>query len=179
MHLLANRSHPIMTRSELINRLAMRFPMLTRQDAAASVATIIDAISNCLASRGRAEIRGFGSFSINVRPPRLGHNPKTGESVPVPEKAVPHFKPGVEMRERVNGAAKASMAMPGLIEQVLVMVEQSGNPEGFDAEDWLARWMQEPLSALGGKRPADYMVTDEGQRQISQLLSTLQSGSYV
>ncbi|HEY3326145.1 MAG TPA: MbcA/ParS/Xre antitoxin family protein [Novimethylophilus sp.] len=59
------------------------------------------------------------------------------------------------------------------------MVEQSGNPEGFDAEDWLARWMQEPLSALGGKRPADYMVTDEGQRQISQLLSTLQSGSYV
>lgn len=91
-----------MTRSELITKLASRFPQLTQVDADLSVKTILDAISIRLAQGGRVEIRGFGSFSVHSRPPRLGRNPKTGERVPVPEKFVPHFKPGIELRERVN-----------------------------------------------------------------------------
>lgn len=91
-----------MTRSELIAKLAQRFPSLTHQDAEESVATILDAIGDNLAKGGRAEIRGFGSFRLNVRPPRIGRNPKTGERVSVPEKAALHFKPGVEMKDRVN-----------------------------------------------------------------------------
>lgn len=91
-----------MTRSELISRLASRFPQLTQQDANDSVIAILEAISEKLAAGGRVEIRGFGSFSVHGRPPRVGRNPKTGEKVLVPAKYVPHFKPGVEMRERVN-----------------------------------------------------------------------------
>lgn len=91
-----------MTRSELISRLASRFPQLTQQDANDSVIAILEAISEKLAAGGRVEIRGFGSFSVHGRPPRVGRNPKTGEKVMVPAKYVPHFKPGVEMRERVN-----------------------------------------------------------------------------
>lgn len=89
-------------RSELIAKLASRFPQLTQADADLSVKTILDAISIRLAQGGRAEIRGFGSFSVHSRPPRLGRNPKTGERAPVPEKIVPHFKAGVELRARVN-----------------------------------------------------------------------------
>jgi integration host factor subunit beta len=93
-----------MTKSELIARLASRFPQLTAADTADSVNAILSAITARLASKGgRVEVRGFGSFSIHVRPPRRGRNPKTGAKVDVPAKAVPHFKPGVEMRERVNG----------------------------------------------------------------------------
>lgn len=91
-----------MTRSELISKLASRFPQLSQVDADLSVKAILDAISIRLAQGGRVEIRGFGSFSVHSRPPRLGRNPKTGERVPVPEKFVPHFKPGIELRERVN-----------------------------------------------------------------------------
>lgn len=92
-----------MTRSELITRLAEQFPQLLRLDVELAVKTILDALSDTLADGDRAEIRGFGSFGINTRPPRLARNPKTGERVPVPEKRVPHFKPGVELRQRVNG----------------------------------------------------------------------------
>lgn len=67
-----------------------------------SVKAILDMIANHLIGNGRVEIRGFGSFSLHTRPPRLGRNPKTGLRVSVPEKRVPHFKPGVELRERVN-----------------------------------------------------------------------------
>lgn len=93
-----------MTRSELIDRLAARFSQLTRVDTELSVKTILDAISGHLAQGDRVEVRGFGSFSVHSRPPRLGRNPKTGERVPVPEKRVPHFKPGSELRDRVNGS---------------------------------------------------------------------------
>ena len=91
-----------MTRSELIAALAARFPSLTQADIEVSVKTILDRISSQLAAGDRVEVRGFGSFSVHVRPPRLGRNPKTGEKVPVPEKRVPHFKAGVELRARVN-----------------------------------------------------------------------------
>ena len=91
-----------MTKSELITRLAARFPQLVTKDAELSVKTIIDAMAKNLSQGQRIEIRGFGSFDLNYRPPRIGRNPKSGEKVKVPEKYVPHFKAGKEMRERVD-----------------------------------------------------------------------------
>jgi integration host factor subunit beta len=91
-----------MTKSELINRLAARYPQLVAKDADFAVKTILDAMSVSLARGDRIEIRGFGSFALNYRPPRLGRNPKSGEKVRVPEKYVPHFKAGKELRERVD-----------------------------------------------------------------------------
>jgi integration host factor subunit beta len=91
-----------MTKSELITRLAARFPQLVTKDAELSVKMIIDAMAESLANGQRIEIRGFGSFDLNYRPPRIGRNPKSGEKVKVPEKYVPHFKAGKEMRERVD-----------------------------------------------------------------------------
>ena len=91
-----------MTKSELINRLAERFPQLGAKDADFAVKVLLDALADALAHGQRVEIRGFGSFSLNYRPPRAGRNPKTGEQVRVPEKYVPHFKAGKELRERVD-----------------------------------------------------------------------------
>ncbi|MEE9331341.1 MAG: integration host factor subunit beta [Methylophilaceae bacterium] len=91
-----------MTKSELINLLAERFPQLVVKDAELSVKAILDAMTDNLATGQRIEIRGFGSFSLNYRPPRLGRNPKTGSKVQVPAKHVPHFKAGKELRDRVN-----------------------------------------------------------------------------
>ena len=91
-----------MTRSELTAALAQRFPQLVQKDAEMAVAEILGAISAALAAGNRVEIRGFGSFSLNYRPPRTGRNPKTGEKVAVPGKYVPHFKAGKELRERVE-----------------------------------------------------------------------------
>lgn len=91
-----------MTKSELIAKLALRHPQLVAKDAEAAVRTILDAISQNLAEGERIEIRGFGSFGLNYRPPRLGRNPKSGDKVQVPEKYVPHFKAGKELRERVD-----------------------------------------------------------------------------
>ncbi len=91
-----------MTKSELVEKLAARFPQLLLRDADISVKTILDAMSDALADGHRIEIRGFGSFGLNRRPPRVGRNPKSGERVLVPEKRVPHFKAGKELRERVD-----------------------------------------------------------------------------
>lgn len=91
-----------MTKSELIAKLAARFPQLVVKDAELAVKSILDAMAEKLTAGERIEIRGFGSFSLNYRPPRLGRNPKTGEKVQVPEKYVPHFKAGKELRERVD-----------------------------------------------------------------------------
>lgn len=91
-----------MTKSDLIDRLAERFPQLVAKDADCSVKMILDAMSDALVKGDRIEIRGFGSFSLNYRPPRVGRNPKSGDSVKVPEKWVPHFKAGKELRERVD-----------------------------------------------------------------------------
>ena len=90
-----------MTRSDLISRLAELHPQLLAKDAELAVKVILDALSSALARGGRAEIRGFGSFGLNYRPPRQGRNPKTGDKVKVPAKYVPHFKAGKELRERV------------------------------------------------------------------------------
>lgn len=94
---------PTMTKSELIARLAERYPQLVAKDAEFAVKTILDAMARTLADGRRIEIRGFGSFALSHRPPRVGRNPKSGEKVLVPEKRVPHFKPGKELRERVDG----------------------------------------------------------------------------
>ncbi|ANQ84238.1 integration host factor subunit beta [Azoarcus olearius] len=91
-----------MTKSELIAQLAARFPQLVAKDADYAVKMILDAMSDALARGDRIEIRGFGSFALNYRPPRVGRNPKSGEKVHVPEKYVPHFKAGKELRERVD-----------------------------------------------------------------------------
>lgn len=91
-----------MTRSELIERLSLRFPALTLADVSAAVSVILDAITTTLANGDRVEIRGFGVFRINHRPPRVGRNPKNGDSVNVPARLAPHFKPGKELRERVE-----------------------------------------------------------------------------
>jgi integration host factor subunit beta len=91
-----------MTKSELITKLSEKFSQLVHKDAELSVKTIIDSLGNTLSNGGRVEIRGFGSFSLNHRPARLGRNPKTGEKVNVPEKFVPHFKPGKELKIKVD-----------------------------------------------------------------------------
>ena len=91
-----------MTKSELIDRLAAQFPQLVAKDAELAVKMILDAMGESLAKGERIEIRGFGSFGLNYRPPRTGRNPKSGERVQVPEKHVPHFKAGKELRERVD-----------------------------------------------------------------------------
>ena len=96
-----------MTKSDLIARLAERFPQLVAKDADFAVKMILDAMSEALAKGDRIEIRGFGSFALNYRPPRVGRNPKSGDKVSVPEKWVPHFKAGKELRERVDCALKA------------------------------------------------------------------------
>ena len=91
-----------MTKSELIAQLAERFPQLVAKDSDYAVKMILDAMTDALARGDRIEIRGFGSFALNYRPPRVGRNPKSGEKVHVPEKYVPHFKAGKELRERVD-----------------------------------------------------------------------------
>jgi integration host factor subunit beta len=99
-----------MTRSDLVTRLAERFSQLTQRDTEFAVKTILDAMSDALARGHRIEIRGFGSFSINRRPPRVGRNPRSGEQVIIPEKLVPHFKPGKALRESVDNRLPADAA---------------------------------------------------------------------
>ena len=93
-----------MTKSELITKLVSRLPSLKEEDVSFSVALVLEAIRSTLEKGCRAEIRGFGSFALNYRPPRNGRNPKSGERVSVPAKYVPHFKPGKELKDRVNAA---------------------------------------------------------------------------
>jgi len=98
-----------MTKSELIERIVVAQSQvsgsqLTSKDVELAVKTMIEQLSNTLAGGKRIEIRGFGSFSLHYRAPRIGRNPKTGESVGLAGKYVPHFKPGKELRDRVNTA---------------------------------------------------------------------------
>lgn len=92
-----------MTKSELIEAIAGKQNHLAYKDVELSVKSLLEQMSKSLANGERIEIRGFGSFSLHFRPPRVGRNPKTGDSVELPGKHVPHFKPGKELRERVNG----------------------------------------------------------------------------
>ena len=91
-----------MTKSELIEILARRQSHLKAEDVDLAVKSLLEMMGGALASGERIEIRGFGSFSLHYRPPRLGRNPKTGHSVALPGKHVPHFKPGKELREKVS-----------------------------------------------------------------------------
>lgn len=94
-----------MTKSELVDMIAEKQQGITRREAGVVVNTILDTIGDALADGGHVELRGFGSFTTKQRNARIGRNPKTGESVMVPAKLVPHFKPGKELRERVDSQA--------------------------------------------------------------------------
>ena len=96
-----------MTKSELVEVIASKQSQLSAKDVELAVKTIIDHMSQALAEGQRIEVRGFGSFSLHYRAPRVGRNPKTGESVNLPEKYVPHFKPGKDLRESVDNSMKA------------------------------------------------------------------------
>ncbi len=99
-----------MTKSELIEALSRQQAHLKFDDVEVAVKAMLEQMSAALARGERIEIRGFGSFSLHFRPPRTGRNPKTGESVALPGKHVPHFKPGKELRERVNAEAARAEA---------------------------------------------------------------------
>jgi integration host factor subunit beta len=90
------------TKTELIEVLARKQSHLAYKDVELAVKGLLEKMSQTLAVGGRIEIRGFGSFSLHFRPPRVGRNPKTGDSVVLSGKYVPHFKPGKELREKVN-----------------------------------------------------------------------------
>jgi integration host factor subunit beta len=95
-----------MTKSELIEVIARKQTHLAYKDVELSVKSMIEQMSETLAAGDRIEIRGFGSFSLHYRPPRIGRNPKTGDAVALPGKYVPHFKPGKELRERVDSTTR-------------------------------------------------------------------------
>ena len=91
-----------MTRSDLIRNIAENNPHLYQRDIERIVATVFNEISEALARGDRVELRGFGAFSIRERMARIGRNPRTGTEVEVPNKTVPYFKTGKELRERLN-----------------------------------------------------------------------------
>tara|TARA_B110000014_G_C19654911_1_gene344605 strand:- start:67 stop:372 length:306 start_codon:yes stop_codon:yes gene_type:complete len=93
-----------MTKSELIDRITNKQTQLSSKDVELTVKAILEYMSSILAEGGRIEIRGFGSFSLHYRVPRIGRNPKTGAPVSLNGKYVPHFKPGKELRDRVNSS---------------------------------------------------------------------------
>jgi integration host factor subunit beta len=111
-----NGEHPMsgevvtrsMMKSELIELMARKQNHLAYKDVELAVKSLLEQMSEALATGDRIEIRGFGSFSLHFRPPRAGRNPKTGDAVALPGKYVPHFKPGKELRERVNETLKNS-----------------------------------------------------------------------
>ena len=103
-----------MTKSELIEMLASKQPQLEHRDVELAVKELLEQMSLALASGDRIEIRGFGSFSLHYRPQRGGRNPKTGATVTVPDKYVPHFKPGKELKTRVNIGTNPDQSLDGV-----------------------------------------------------------------
>lgn len=101
-----------MTKSELIEVLAADQPQLNFRDVELAVNGLLDRMADALATGERIEVRGFGSLSLHHRPARVGRNPKTGDAVRVPEKFVPHFKPGRDLRERVDQAWRSDGDAP-------------------------------------------------------------------
>jgi integration host factor subunit beta len=91
-----------MTKSDLIASLSLKQIHLMQSDVELAVKLVLEQVGLALSLGERVEIRGFGSFALHSRPARIGRNPKSGASVHIPAKRVPHFKPGKEMRERVN-----------------------------------------------------------------------------
>jgi integration host factor subunit beta len=100
------------TRSELIELLGLKFPQLLPKDVELVVKTLLDAMANALVEGRRIELRGVGSFVLHHRPSRIGRNPKSGAQVMIPAKKIPHFKPGKELRERVDYKAAVSTVPP-------------------------------------------------------------------
>ncbi|KTD76443.1 integration host factor subunit beta [Legionella waltersii] len=100
-----------MIKSELIEQIAARMTHLTEKQVADCINKMLELMSDALINQQRIEIRGFGSFSLHYRPPRNAHNPKTGEKVVTEAKYSPHFKPGKELRERVN-SSRAKHPLP-------------------------------------------------------------------
>jgi integration host factor subunit beta len=111
--LLNSETSEAMTKSELIELIAAKQTQLSAKDVELAVKTLIEQMSETLAAGNRIEIRGFGSFSLHYRAPRIGRNPKTGESVGLAGKYVPHFKPGKELRDRVNEGLADAHALSG------------------------------------------------------------------
>ena len=101
-----------MTKSELIDQIVSKQTQLSAKDVELAVKAIISYMSEVLSDGGRIEIRGFGSFSLHYRAPRVGRNPKTGEPVELSGKYVPHFKPGKELRDRVNSSMQEQHQIP-------------------------------------------------------------------
>lgn len=101
-----------MTKSELIDQIAAKQDQLSSRDVEIAVKSVVEHMAWVLAQGRRIEIRGFGSFSLHFRQPRVGRNPRTGIPVSLPGKYVPHFKPGKELRERVNDGMPTPVA-PG------------------------------------------------------------------
>ncbi|SHF53992.1 integration host factor subunit beta [Lampropedia hyalina DSM 16112] len=99
-----------MTRSDLVEELAAHFSQLSQADAEFAVKAILERMAHALEQGQRIEIRGFGSFTVNRRPPRIARNPRNGDLVSVPEKRVLHFKPGKALREAVDASLKAEQA---------------------------------------------------------------------
>lgn len=120
-----------MTKSELIERIAALQSQLSPKDVELAIKTMIEQMSETLAQGDRIEIRGFGSFSLHYRAPRIGRNPKTGESVGLSGKYVPHFKPGKELRDRVNqGLERERAAMSGATAADGEAVTDGSSPAG-------------------------------------------------
>ena len=107
-----------MTRSDLVEELASRFGQLSQRDAEMAVKALLEALGDALVQGQRIEVRGFGSFSVTQRAPRMGRNPRSGEAVAIPAKRVPHFKPGKALREAVDrntpGSSSFSPSLPGV-----------------------------------------------------------------
>ncbi|HEV7164822.1 MAG TPA: integration host factor subunit beta [Gammaproteobacteria bacterium] len=97
-----SRRKATMTKSELIELISRKQSHLAAKDIELAVKMVLERMSTALSTGRRIEIRGFGSFSLHFRPPRMGRNPKTGDAVALPGKYVPHFKPGKDLRDRVN-----------------------------------------------------------------------------
>jgi len=98
-----------MTKAELVDKIAEKKPGLTRKQVEVVVNTVLDGIKEALSREDKVEIRGFGSFCLHYRPARIARNPKTGEAVETPGKYTPHFKPGRELRKRVNLGKEAGV----------------------------------------------------------------------
>lgn len=140
-----------MTRSGLVTLIADRFPQLVKADAELSVSVILDAIAGTLAKGGRIEIRGFGSFSLNHRPARVGRNPKTGKKVSVPAKWTPHFKAGKELRESVDWHTAVTDVKPDYGR----ITSASGPAEYQDQIDqWIAAGGVPTTGTIGIGRPS-------------------------
>jgi integration host factor subunit beta len=95
-----------LTKSDLVERICARYSGLSRPDGARAVSAVMMSLAQALAAGGRVELRGFGSFTVKTRPPRLGRNPRSGEPIHVKPKKAPSFRTGKELRKRMNAAAE-------------------------------------------------------------------------